>query len=186
MTRAEFLRRLARGLSTLPPPEREAIQSDYERYFVDGAQAGRDESEVAESLGDPARLAAELCLAHEVDAWRDAGGVRSTWRATRGLLALSLIQGLVWLPAFLVVLVLILVLGAGFLATLYGVFTLTVEPFDDPLGGVFAVLLRGVALLAAGAALLLVSNAGIYGLSSLLVRARRSRGGPINSTEVSS
>lgn len=186
MTRADFLRRLARSLRSLPVPERQAILTDYEHYFADGAQAGRSEAEVAESLGTPERLAAELRLSHDMNQWRHAGGVRSSWRAARGMLALSLLEGLVWLPAFLVGLLLVVALGAGFLSILYGIFTLTVEPFDAPLGGIVAVLLRGVALLAAGAALLLFSNASIYGLSSLLVRARRSHGGSLHSTEVSS
>ena len=186
MTRAEFLRRLSRGLQTLPLPEREAILADYERYFADGAEAGRHESEVAESLGTPTRLAAELRLAHDMNAWSKSGGARFPWRATKGLLALSLLEGLVWLPACIVVLLLVLALGAGFFAALYGIFTLTFEPFDEPLGGLLAVLLRGVALLTAGAALLLLSNAGIYALSALIVRARRDRGGPLHSTEVSS
>lgn len=172
MTRDEFLRRLERALRSLPAAERQAIRADYERYFADGAAAGREEPEVAESLGNPTRLAAELRLAHEFDSWKHPGGARSHGRALRSLLALAFTQGLLCLPALLAVVLLLVILGAGFVSALYGLFTLVIGPFDQPLGGAAAALLRGVGLLAAGAALLLLANAGIYGLSSLLVRAR--------------
>jgi uncharacterized membrane protein len=181
MTRQEFLRRLARGLRSLPDSERKAILSDYDRYFVDGAAAGRQESEVATSLGDPSRLAAELRLAHDVNAWRHGSGARSPWRALRNLFALALLEGLLWLPAVAAALSLLLLLAGGLVSMLYGLFTLFVESFDDPTGGVFAALLRGLALLAGGAGLLLIAHAGIYGLAIFFTR----RGRQLPSTEVS-
>ena len=184
MKRQEFLRRLARGVRSLPGAERGAILADYERYFADGVAAGRQESEVAASLGNPARLAAELRLANDVNTWRVTGGMRPPWRATRSLLALSLVEGLLWLPAVMAVLSLLALLAGGFVSLLYGVFTLLVESFDDPPGGVLAALLRGFALLAAGAGLLLIANAGIYALASLFARYHPAHQSP--STEVSS
>lgn len=173
MTRAEFLRDLGRGLGRLPASAREEILADYERYFADGAAAGRGEAEVAHSLGTPARIAAELRLGHEVRQWQGAGKTRSAWRALTSLSALLLLDGLLWLPAMIAMLLLLFMLGGGLAAAAYGAFTLIVEPFDDPLGGVFAALLRGVGWLSAGAGLLLVSNAGIYGVAWLFMRGKR-------------
>lgn len=179
MTRAEFLRELDRGLRALPAAARDEILADYQRYFVDGTAAGRGEAEVAQSLGNPRRLSAELRLDHEVKKWQAGGGARSSWRALKGVSALLALDGLLWLPALFATLVLLLTLGGGLVAATYGVFTLVVDPFDDPLGGVFAALLRGIGWLAAGAGLLLVSNAGIYGLARLFARGSR-RSNPLN------
>jgi uncharacterized membrane protein len=173
MTRIEFLREMSRGLRALPAAARDEILADYQRYFADGAAAGRDEDEVVSSLGNPRRISAELQLGHDVKQWQEGGGARSSWRALKGLSILLALDGLLWLPGLFATLVLLLTLGGGLVAATYGVFTLIVEPFDDPLGGVFAALLRGIGWLAAGTGLLLVSNAGIYGLARLFARATR-------------
>ena len=180
MRQADFLARLERGLRALSEVERMTILSDYQRYFADGAAAGRDESEVAASLGNPTRLAAELRIGHDLQSWR-AGGGRSPFRTLRTVLLLLCLDSLVWLPALLAGVVLLVALGTGFVALIYGLFTLAVEPFDDPLGGIGAALLRGIGWLAAGIGLLLVCNVAIQGLASLLARRRRA----INCNEVS-
>jgi uncharacterized membrane protein len=173
MNAAEFLRRLERGLRDFPAAERTMILADYQRYFADGAAAGRAEAEVAESLGSPARLAAELLLGRDVQAWRAPGGARSPFRTLRTMSALVLLEGLVWLPALLAILLLLAMLGAGLAALMYGVFTLAVEPFDDPLGGVGAALLRAVGWLSAGTALLLAANTALHGIAILIGRRAR-------------
>jgi uncharacterized membrane protein len=175
MSRVEFLRILERGLKALPDIERDAILADYQRYFADGSAAGRKEEEVATSLGNPKRLAAELRLGHDVQAWSATEGSRSPLGTLKSMLALVLLDGVLWLPALAAVLLVLLALGAGFTALLYGMFTLAVEPFDHPLGGIAAALLRAVGWLSAGAALLLISNASIHALASLFVRARHAR-----------
>ena len=60
MTRDAFMARLREGLRGLPQQTASEILADYETHFADGEAAGRSEAEVAEALGDPARLAREL------------------------------------------------------------------------------------------------------------------------------
>ena len=60
MTRALFLSALKDGLAGMPESERADIMADYEAHFADGTAAGRSETDIEASLGDPARLAKEL------------------------------------------------------------------------------------------------------------------------------
>jgi uncharacterized membrane protein len=60
MTKEEFLKTLRRRLSGLPQDEIEEIMADYATHFEEGLASGRSEAEIAEALGDPARIAREL------------------------------------------------------------------------------------------------------------------------------
>ena len=60
MTRDEFLRRLSRGLEGLPGATIDEMVADYADHFEAASAEGRSDAEVAEALGDPARLAREL------------------------------------------------------------------------------------------------------------------------------
>ena len=60
MSRTLFLSRLRQGLKGLSPEEIDDIVTDYEAHFSDAAAAGRDEIDVAASLGDPMQLGNEL------------------------------------------------------------------------------------------------------------------------------
>lgn len=187
MNRAEFLRELDHGLRGLPGAAREEILADYERYFSDGLAAGRSEEDIAHSLGRPARLAVELDLGHQMTARQGTGLAHFPWRVIKGLSVLLFLDALLWLPTLIAMLLLLVLLGGGLTAVTYGIFTLAVEIFDDPLGGVIAALLRAIGLLAGGAALLLLANAGMQGLACLLVRGRSRRGSAWNkANEVSS
>jgi uncharacterized membrane protein len=165
VSRAEFLRRLEKGLRALPPEERARVLADYDDYFADGELAGRDAADIANALGNPATLAAELRLAHEVQSWR-AGRPRVTLRMLSALLSLSVLHGVAWLPLVLGALTILAMMGAGICALAYGGFTLVVEPFDEPLGGVAAVLARALAWLSAGVGVMAVSAAAVYALAN--------------------
>ena len=89
------------------------------------------------------------------------------------LLSLAALHSIAWVPFTLGVLLIIAMFGAGLCALAYGVFTLTVEPFDAPLGGVAAVLARSLAWLSAGAGLLAVSGASAYALANAFVRLQQ-------------
>lgn len=162
MKRDQFLSTLERGLRRLPPQKRAEIVADYRSYFAEGLAAGRDEATVASSLGNPARLAAELRVGHEAP--------HSIFRGVTGLASLALLDGVRWFPLVAGLLVVLLLLGTGFVALLYGGFTLLVLPFDSPLGGIVAVLLRGFALITASVAAFAVSRAGVQLLVKYFVR----------------
>jgi uncharacterized membrane protein len=170
MTREQFLAALERGLKHLPADRRRDILADYQSYFAEGLAAGRDERKVAESLGNPARLAAELRLGHEAP--------RSAFRGFSALVALAMLDGLLWLPLVLGLLLVLVLTGAGAVALVYAAFTLSVLPFDLPLGGIGAVLLRGLALAAAGAAAFAAARAGVLLLARFIVRLPSSEVSP--------
>jgi len=165
MTRSEFFARLEHGLRQLPPEQRAEILADYQSYFSEAVAAGRVEHEIVESLGNPARLSAELRLGVEAP--------RSVVRSFATLMILALLDGIRWLPLVLGLLLVLALLGVGAVALLYACFTLLVLPFDSPLGGFTAVLLRGVALAAAGLAALAAARAGVLLLVKFFVRLHR-------------
>ena len=186
MNRETFLRLIERGLRTLPPPLRAEILADYGRYFADGAAAGRNEAEVAASLGDPARRAAELVLDHDVRDWRDRGAGRSALRALGSLAVLISAGGILWLPLGLGVFVLVVLAGSGAAAMVFGAYTLVMGFVDSPLGGVPAALLRALSLFAGGIGAMALVLAGGHALASLFFRVTRSaRREPRLSSEVS-
>jgi uncharacterized membrane protein len=170
MTRDQFLAALERGLERLPADKRAEIVADYSSYFAEGQAAGRDERALAESLGNPARLAAELRVGHEAR--------QSAFRGLTGLMAIALIDGVRWFPLVAGLLVISILLGAAAVAAVYAVFTVFVLPFDLPLGGLGAVLLRGIALLAAMVAALSAARAGVQLLVKYFIRLPHSEISP--------
>jgi uncharacterized membrane protein len=165
MNRAEFFAGLEHGLRQLPSQQRAEILSDYQSYFADALAAGRAEHEVAESLGNPTRLSAELRLGLEAP--------RSASRSFFTLMTLAVIDGISWLPLVAGLLLVLALTGIGAVALVYACFTLLVIPFDSPLGGIAAVLLRGVALTAAGVAAFALARAGVLLLVKFFVRMHR-------------
>jgi len=57
MNKKEFLERLSELIHDLPKEEREDILFDYEEHFRIGIEKGREEGEIAVSLGDPKIIA---------------------------------------------------------------------------------------------------------------------------------
>ena len=185
MTRAQFIADLAHRLRRLDPQRRDAILSDYQGHFDEGAAAGRSEQEIATSLGSPARLAAELSI-EAFDARGAVAEPRSVVRTTFALIALVLMEGAAWLPLVVGVLVVLVAIAGGVVAIAYGAVTLALDPFDSPLGGLAAVLLRALAYLSAGVAALALARAGVLLLARFFVRRHRHQRRVLRpSTEVS-
>ncbi|ESQ86179.1 hypothetical protein AEAC466_03010 [Asticcacaulis sp. AC466] len=154
MTRIEFLDKLCQGLRGLPPATLKEIMADYEAHFKDAAAAGRNESEVAEALGDPTRLARELRAEAGVKSWDEAKTPSSAATAIIGILGLGALDILVLLP-----------LAGGVFGTLIGIFAAAIGafiaggtlfaagPFMGLPGGVFASLLAGCGVMLGSAAI---------------------------------
>lgn len=164
MNRATFMNELRAGLSGLHAGDVNDVLADYESHFADGAAHGRSEDEVAQALGDPARLARELRAEAGFKRWesnRSAGNLVGVVLALLGLATLDLIF---LLPLLLVVGALIFAFGIAFLAFIVAgtflVFNLMghAHHFDNAL----VQLLVGVGLLSGGvgggAILLLFTN----------------------------
>ena len=60
MTENQFIGELETALKRLPAEERNDIIQDIREYFTDGREDGKSESEIATSLGSPAKIAEEL------------------------------------------------------------------------------------------------------------------------------
>lgn len=94
MNRASFMAQLRAGLSGLHANDVNDIIADYESHFADGVAAGRTEDEVAEALGDPARLARELRAEVGFKRWeqeRSAGSFVGVVLALIGLATIDII-----------------------------------------------------------------------------------------------
>lgn len=170
MNRGEFLDRLQQGLRSLPESRRAEILADYQSYFAEAAVAGRTEEEVAESLGNPKRLAAELVLGHEAEAQSAPGTPRSVTRPLFALLTLVTLQGFGWLPLAAGVFLVLVLIAGGVVAIVYALTILVIGPFDQPLGGFAAVFLRSLAWLAAGVGALAISRIGALVLTKFFIR----------------
>ena len=169
MTRDAFLRALRAGLAGLPAPEIDDLVADYAAHFAESAASGRQEAEVAASLGDPERIAREL---------RAELGLRrleAHWSASNLLAAAMALAGLAFVD--LLFLLPLLVLAAGVAVALAGALlaigvaagkilftTLLIHP-GGPLALVAGRLFLGLGLLSAmlggGALLLLGLGAGV-------------------------
>jgi uncharacterized membrane protein len=89
MSRALFIARLRQGLKGLSPDEIDDIVLDYEAHFSDAVAAGRDETEVAASLGDPLRLGSELSAETKLRRWETRRSPRTFVQAGLGMAGLQ-------------------------------------------------------------------------------------------------
>jgi uncharacterized membrane protein len=149
MNRETFIRKLQAGLTGIPAAAKEDIVRDYEAHFADGAAQGRTEEEVAQALGDPARLARELRVEAGLQRWEEKPSPSNAIAAVLALIGLGAIDIILMLP---------LLMGlAGILLALFftsiGVFVggaamLVFGPFHAPPGGPLAAVLVGIGMIA--------------------------------------
>lgn len=166
MTRDEFLRRLRRGLEGAPAATIDDIMSDYAAHFDAAEAEGRSDAEVAEALGDPARLARELRLEAGIKRWEEVRTPSSATNAVIAFLGLGAIDILVLAPILLPVIGVIIGLYLAVLgAFIVGGVTLVTAPFSGfTVGAGAALALSGLGLMAgsvAFAALLTVVAIGL-------------------------
>lgn len=98
MSRALFISRLRQGLKGLSADEIADIVADYEAHFSDAAAAGRSESDVAASLGDPRQLGQEISAETKLRRWENRRSPRNFLRAGFALAGLQTFNLLVVLP----------------------------------------------------------------------------------------
>ncbi len=164
MTRNEFIRRLKGGLKGMPAAEQAEIVADYEAHFDAGAAEGRSDTEIAEALGNPGRLARELRLEAGIKQWREDRSPSAAWTAVVGILGLATIDILILLPIILPIIGVIFALYVACVAVFFaGGVVMVAGPFADmdiAVNG-FAVFLAGLGIMglatAAGAILTIVT-----------------------------
>jgi uncharacterized membrane protein len=163
MTRSEFLTKLKAGLLGMPASAIADIVSDYETHFADAAAAGRSEQEVAAALGDPTRLARELKAEQGLKAWQETRTPSTAVTAVFAVLGLGALDFLFLFPILIGVASTIL---AFYICVIVGVFAggvmLVGGPFYDGPGGVAALMMAGLGVIAIsvslGAALTLATT----------------------------
>jgi uncharacterized membrane protein len=101
MNRQTFMNRFRNGLAGLAPRTVDELAADYETHFADGAAAGRSETEVADALGDPDRLARELRAEAGLKRWEVERNPSAAMSAVIAVLGLGAIDILVLLPILL-------------------------------------------------------------------------------------
>ena len=170
MNRDEFLRRLTRGLASLPEAEIADIAGDYAAHFAAACDEGRSEAEVSEALGDPARLARELKLEAGIRRWEVGRSPSAAWSAVIAFLGLGAIDILILLPLLLPILGVI----AGLYVAMLGIFVaggaiMIAGPFNQFPGGPAAALLCGLGMMSAAIAITaLISVASIWLINGLM------------------
>ncbi len=170
MTRSEFLDRLRRGLSGMPQVTIDDIVADYDTHFADAAAAGRTETDVAEALGDPTRLARELRAEAGMKNWEATKSPSSAASAILAIVGLGALDILILLPIFsTVVSTLVGIFAAAIGAFIGGGVLLAAGPFMGLPGGVIASLLGGFGIMAAALAIGLLALSGTIGLVNLIV-----------------
>ena len=98
-------------LGVPPPAEIDDLMGDYAAHFADGTAAGRDEAEIAEALGDPARLARELRAEAGFRRWEEAPTPSNFFAVLFGFLALVAVDFIFLLPLLFGLVVVVLLAG---------------------------------------------------------------------------
>lgn len=116
MNRETFLRTLRAGLAGLSKQEIDEILADYETHFEEASASGRNEAEVAQALGDPARLSRELRVEtglRRFEAHRSVANLATAMFALAGLAAVDIFF---LLPLLLVTAVVAIGIGVALVA----------------------------------------------------------------------
>jgi uncharacterized membrane protein len=111
MNRQAFLSRLREGLKGLSASARDEIMADYEAHFTEGEAAGRSDTEIAQALGDPNRLARELRAEAGLRRWEERRDPSAAAGAIFAVLGLATVDLLILAP---------ILIAVG--ATLFGLF----------------------------------------------------------------
>ena len=106
MTKNQFLKILRSSLPGVSHEQVSEVVADYEEYFRDGLASGRSEAEIAEGLGDPAKIARELRCEMRIQAWHSKKSVGNLGRVILALLALGSLNLFLAIPMLLLMCIL--------------------------------------------------------------------------------
>jgi uncharacterized membrane protein len=182
MTRNEFIGRLRRGLIGLDPVRIDDAINDYETHFEEGLASGRSEEEIAAALGDPVRLARELRAEAGFQRWEEDSTPRNMAGALVALLGLATVDVMLLFPFLFTLGCIFLGLGGASFGMFVGGIALSMVSLfpalawfgvSGDLGGVMAMGLAGVGLIAGGIGLGSLTWLAADFLVRLLVRYAR-------------
>ncbi len=158
MTRAEFLTRLRRALTGLPPETVDEIVADHEAHFVEAAAKGRNDPEIAAALGNPERLAREVKAEAGMARWEAEKTPASAVAAMVALIGLGAIDILFLLPLLMgVASGLAAIFVSAIAVFLAGGVVFVAGPFTPVPGGPLVAILAGIGVMALGVVLAAVT-----------------------------
>lgn len=111
-----FLKRLKKGLAGLPPAEVEEIVADYAAHFAGAEAEGRSEAEVADALGDPARIARELRAEIGLQRFERQWSLSNLATAAMALAGLAIVDLVFFLPLIIVAIAVAFALAVSLVA----------------------------------------------------------------------
>ncbi|MGV1869855.1 DUF1700 domain-containing protein [Agrobacterium rosae] len=116
MNRDAFLRALRRGLKGLPPHEINEIVEEYSAHFAESQTSGRQQTDVAAALGDPARIAREIKADAGLRRFEAQWSVSNMLAAVLGLAGLAIVDVLFLLPVLVIMIAVIVSVSFALLA----------------------------------------------------------------------
>jgi len=162
MTKNEYLKSLAGNLNGhLTKEEISEILRDYREFFEDGAMQNEEESQIAERLGDPKEVAAQIVAESYIDQAQTAPTVKNLFKAQAAVKAFSVMAFIFSIPLIMGVTVTAVLLAAAFLVLVVAsvvIFTglLMFMSALPPSAAMLAVAVALAALFASAAVLLLM------------------------------
>lgn len=101
MNRKTFLSQLEQALAGMPAEEIGEILADYQEYFHDALEAGREEDEVVAALGSPQKLAKELKAQARYRQWENHRSIGNLMRVVAAVAGLGVLNFFLALPFML-------------------------------------------------------------------------------------
>jgi uncharacterized membrane protein len=163
LNKIEFINKMKKELQGLPEQDKKELLYDYEEHFNIGIANGRDEDEIAQSLGNPKVIARELKANYHITKAESDGSIHNLFRAVFASVGLGFFNLVFVLGPFIgVAAVIFSFYVAGFAIGFSGIVTIIggfVQIFNPGLlnmpSNVFITFLVGIGLIALGIAFLL-------------------------------
>ncbi|WP_010098394.1 HAAS signaling domain-containing protein [Ornithinibacillus scapharcae] len=100
MNKEQFLAKLDNALKRLPSAEREDILQDFREHFEIGLGEGKNEEEIAESLGAPQQIGKEMVAAYRIEKVEETATTGNIFRAVWAVIGLGFFNLLIVLAPF--------------------------------------------------------------------------------------
>ncbi|WDV47006.1 DUF1700 domain-containing protein [Clostridiaceae bacterium M8S5] len=129
MNKREFLNSLKYNLKGLSSEEVKDILFDYEEYFEVGANKGRSEVEIANSLGNPKQLAKQLKATYMIQNAQEKSTTRNLFKAVMACIGLGFFNIIFIMPFLGIVIAVFGVLLCGVAIVIISILVLIISVF---------------------------------------------------------
>ncbi len=165
MKKDRWLKELDLALGSMEIDEKREIIRDYEEYFYDAVESGREEKEVAESLGNPKKIAKELRADYLIKETKKNMTFKNTIRATFAILTLSFFNLTIMIGPIIALLAIVFTIlivgvsfvGAGLVSFFVGLVVLLGFPIMLLTSPPFVAILVGLLLFSLGGMFVILS-----------------------------